>query len=70
MKLFDYEKALLGNVLHFIEAMDCWTNFRSGVDLQYVSKQLGTSDIYTCLPTVIQIRSVVQKQSLNFSYHI
>jgi len=70
MKPFDCEKALLGNVMHFIEVMDCWANFRSGVDLQYVGKRLGTSGIYTCLPTVSQISSAVQKQSLNFSYHI
>jgi len=61
MKPVDYEKAILGNVMHFIEVMDCWANFRNGVDLQYVGKQLGTSGIYTFLPTVSQISSVVKK---------
>ena len=70
MKPIDYEKALLGNVMHFIGVMACWANFRNGVDLQYVGKQFGTHGIHTFLPTVSQISSVVKKQSLNFSYHI
>lgn len=70
MKPVDYEKALLGNVMHFVGVMGCWANFRNGVDLHYVGKQLGTSGIHTFLPTVNQISSVVNKQSLNFSYLI
>ena len=45
MKPVDYEKALFGNVMHFIEVLGCWANFRNGVDLQYVSKQLGTASV-------------------------
>ena len=70
MKPIDYEKALLGTVTQLIEVMGCQANFREGVDIQYVSKQLGMSGIHTSLPTVSQISIVMQKQSLNYSYHI
>jgi hypothetical protein len=55
MQPIDFEKALLGNVMHFTEVMGSWANFRNGEDLQYFGKQLGTSGIHTFLPTVSQV---------------
>jgi len=53
MEPFDYEDALLGNVMHFVEVMGCWANFRNGVDLQYFGKQLVQLAFrHSCLQSV------------------